>query len=122
MKIQKWIFLFATLAVVKNTYADISRWNVAELIIEQQRYFMAIGDFDGYLDEELCYYNYQGKYIKDALDFIKEALERSDQKLYKELHIISLEKFPSYQEVGEKDLYILKKKLKVTATNYNGKI
>lgn len=93
--------------------ADIGSIDVFKISLDGEEYYFELGSRGILLDGDMCYYgsNDKSSYTGEVEIIIKKVLQDylrkgHAPKLYKELHVIHMEKFKDY--IREDNLYLLK--------------
>lgn len=116
----KLIAIIISLLISDKSMADVPSFDIAEIEINKQKYYLSFETPGHILGDEFCYYSYDFKFICDAEDVIERSLRNSFQ-LFLELHIIDLAKFSQFYGEGNEQLFILKNQMPSDSIQYEGR-
>ena len=96
-------------------YADVGSFDIIKIEINKIEYYLSIYSTGTLQNHDLCYYSWDGEYKNEVEVILKKSFKRQDSiELFKELHIINIEKLLDFPDDLNKNLFILKKSVKMS--------
>ncbi len=114
------MYIILTLSTnIHIVQADVPSFDVAEIVINEQHYYVRYENTGEILGEDFCYYDAEKTYLYEAKDKVVQILQTArQQQLFKELHRIKMTNVPFPFE--HEYLYVFKQSVLLDSIAYDG--
>lgn len=110
------------LCIVAFGYCDVPKYDIAELDIGGQHYYIKFESRGILKNDNKSYYSYQNEYCCEAEDVIGEVLnDMYDFEFYKQLDKVEFKYFPGIAEHSDSILFILRDPIKLINETFRNK-